>query len=65
MERPDYSHKSPEENINILFNMVQKCRVDVTIMRGRKEYKGKKDADLVKSAEALAREVRQLFGEEV
>ena len=65
MERPDFNHQSPDVNINILFNMVQKCRVDVSIMRGRSEYKGKKDAELVKSAEALAREVRQLFGEEV
>lgn len=65
MERPDYFHKPPEVNINILFNMVQKCRTEVSVMRGRSEYKGKKDMELVKSAEALAREIKKLFGEEV
>ena len=62
LERPDYNHKTPQENVNILFNMIQKCRVELAIMRGRNEYEDIVDTELVKVAEAVAREAEQTLG---
>lgn len=57
--RPDFSHDYPSVCVNKLFNMVQACRVDASIMRGRKEdYKI--DSDLIKIAEALVRELKSM-----
>lgn len=57
--RPDFSHDAPGVCVNKLFNMVQACRVDSSIMRGRKEdYKI--DSDLVKAAEALVQELKSM-----
>lgn len=57
--RPDFSHDTPGVCVNKLFNMVQACRVDASIMRGRKEgYKI--DSDLIKAAEALVRELKSM-----
>ena len=63
-ERPDYDHKTPQENINLLFNMVQKCRVELDIMKYRHEYQNKIDSDLVKVAESLYIQIKELFGGE-
>jgi hypothetical protein len=59
IERPDFIHDAPSACVDKLFNMVQACRTDACIMRGRKE-EYKIDSDLVKVAEALARELREM-----
>lgn len=46
--------------INDLFNKIQSCRVDVAIMNGQRKFKDIVDDDIVKSAEALAREIQFL-----
>ena len=63
-ERQDYDHRTPQENINLLFNMVQKCRVELDIMKYRSEYQNKVDSDLVKAAESLYIQIKELFGGE-
>lgn len=63
-ERPDYHHKTPRENINLLFNMIQDCNTEATIMRLRSEYHNKVDSDIVKAAESLFIQIRLLFGGE-
>ena len=60
MERPDYNHHTVQENINLLFNMIQSCRTEVAIIKYRQEYKNIKDNELVKVAEALAEEIQFL-----
>ena len=59
MQRIDVFHKTPRENVNILFNMIQACRTDFTILKYNPEYKEllEKDIELKKVAEALAREI--------
>jgi len=59
MDRPNFGHDTPEICMNKLFNMVQKCRVDLEIMRNRSEFNGITDSELVKCAEALAKEARE------
>ena len=61
LKRPDYNHNLPQTNINILFNMIQACRTEVTIMRGRKEYQNTIDTEIIQSADALAKEIRTVF----
>ena len=39
MQRIDVFHKTPRENVNILFNMIQACRTDFTILKYNPEYK--------------------------
>ena len=57
--RPDHQHDTPNVHVNKLFNMIQACRVDAQIMRNSKET-CKADADLIKSAEALVRELKSM-----
>ena len=61
MDRPDYFHNKPEVNINLLFNMIQACRVELSIMKYKSEYKDTKDTELVSSAVALANEAKEVF----
>lgn len=60
MERVDVFHRTPEENVNILFNMIQACRTDLTILKYNSKTKPllEKDDELIKCAEALAREIK-------
>ena len=60
MQRINTFHKSPRENINIFFNMVQACRTDLEIMRYKSEYQEllAKDTELHKIVEGLAREMK-------
>ena len=57
--RPDFHHDTPDVCVNKLFNMVQACRTDASIMRGRSECY-KIDPDLIKAAEALAHELKSM-----
>lgn len=61
MQRINTFHKSPRENINIFFNMVQACRTDLEIMRYKPEYQERlaNDTELHKVVEALAREMKR------
>ena len=61
MQRPDYFHNTPEVNINLLFNMIQACRVELSIMQYDSKYKDMKDTELVNSAIALANEAKTVF----
>lgn len=61
MDRPDYFHNKPEVNINLLFNMIQSCRTELSIMKYKPEYKDHKDTELVNSAIALAQEAKEVF----
>lgn len=64
-ERPCFWPDTPEsarKNVNILFNFIQAARVDVGIMRGKANYAGIVDRDLVSVAYALAQEVNETFG---
>ena len=58
-DRPNFPHDVPDVCVNKLFNMVQACRTDAAIMRGRRENY-KIDPDLVKAAEALAQELKSM-----
>ena len=60
VQRVDIFHKTPQENVNILFNMVQACRTDLTILKYNLKTKSllEKDDELIKIAEALAREIK-------
>ena len=59
MQRVDIFHRTPEENVNILFNMIQACRTDLSIMKYNLKTKEllEKDRELIKCAEALAKEI--------
>ena len=59
-DRPNFLHESPTVCVNKLFNMVQACRTDAAIMRGRKESY-KIDSELIKVAEALVTELRSMI----
>lgn len=61
-ERPDYFHDSPEVCVNKLFNMIQKCRTEISIMQAKPEFNSIKDSDIIKCADALAKDVRSVFG---
>ena len=50
-DRPNFPHDAASICVNKLFNMIQACRTDASIMRGQKE-KYKIDSDLIKVAEA-------------
>lgn len=65
MERPDFYHRSAQENVNLLFNMIQACRTDLSIMRFNSCYNCKPDKELIKCAEALAREAKEWMNESV
>ena len=58
--RIDVFHKTPEENINLLFNMIQACRTDLTILKYRDDIRPllAKDKGLIEAAEALVRELK-------
>lgn len=60
MQRIDIFHKTPEENVNTLFNMIQACRTDLSILKYNLKTKPllEKDKELIKAAEALAREIQ-------
>lgn len=59
LDRPNFYRDSPSECVCKLFNIIQSCRVDVTIMMGRpEEYKI--DSDTIKIAEALVRELKSM-----
>lgn len=58
MDRPDFFHDSPSVCINKLFNMIQACRIEAEIMRGRSE-EYKIDSEMIKAAEALVSELKQ------
>lgn len=61
VDRVDPWHHSPEKNLNILFNMIQKCRTDASIIRfDINKFCNLYDNELVKAAEALAQEVQFL-----
>ena len=63
MERPNFFHRTARENVNLLFNMIQACRNDLSAMRFNPSYNCKPDEELVKCAEALAIEARQWITE--
>lgn len=65
MERPDFFHRTAQENINLLFNMIQACITDLSIMRFNSCYNCKPDKELIKCAEALAREAKEWMNESV
>lgn len=65
MERPDFYHRSAQENVNLLFNMIQACITDLSIMRFNSCYNCKPDKELIKCAEALAREAKEWMNESV
>ncbi len=58
-DRPDFFHETPTACVTKLFNMIQACRVDASIMRGRKETY-KIDFELIKVAEALVSELKSM-----
>ena len=62
MERIDAFHKTPEENIIILYNMIQSCRTDLSILKYRNDCRPllEKDTELHKIVEALAREMKEV-----
>ena len=55
LDRPNFYRDSPSECVCKLFNIIQSCRVDVTIMMGRPE-----ESDTIKIAEALVRELKSM-----
>jgi hypothetical protein len=57
MDRIDWSWDSDVVIKNKLFNNIQKCRVDVEIMRMKKKVV---DIDTIKAARALARDIEVL-----
>ena len=61
LERPDYFHDSPKVCTNKLFNMIQRCRVEVSIMQSKAEFNDITDMDLVKVTNDLAKSVREVF----
>ena len=65
MKRPDYFHNSTQTNINLLFNMIQACRTELTIMRGREEYRGTNDTEIIQVAEALSKEIYTVFNSNI
>lgn len=65
MERPDFFHRTAQENVNLLFNMIQACITDLSIMRFNSCYNCKPDKELIKCAEALAREAKEWMNESV
>jgi hypothetical protein len=58
-DRPNFPHDAASICVNKLFNMIQACRTDASIMRGQKE-KYKIDSDLIKVAEALVQELKSM-----
>jgi hypothetical protein len=60
MQRIDIFHKTPEENVNTLFNRIQACRTDLSILKYNLKTKPllEKDTELIKCAEALVREIK-------
>ena len=61
MKRPDYNFNTPQTNINILFNMIQACRVELAIMKYKPEYQHTLDSEIIQSAEALSKEIYDVF----
>ena len=59
MDRPNKFADKPQAYINKLFNNIQKCRVDFEIIKNDKNYI--LDDDIVKAAEALARDMRYTY----
>lgn len=61
MDRPDYFHDKPYTYIAKIFNMVQACRNDLSIIETKKEYVAEIDVEFVKVVDALHREVHRVF----
>ena len=60
MDRPEYFHDKPYTYIAKLFNMVQACRTDLSIIQTKKEYVAEIDSDFVGIVDALHREVHRI-----
>lgn len=59
-DRPNFWHDSPDVCVNKLFDMIQTCRVDASIMRKRYE-KYEIGCDLIREAETLVRELKSMI----
>lgn len=53
MDRVDIFHNTDKQNVDILFNNIQKCRVDLQKLLNNNVQNKIKDDDLVKITESL------------
>ena len=53
MDRVDIFHNTDKQNVDILFNNIQKCRVDLQKLLNNNVQNRIKDSDLVKVTESL------------
>lgn len=61
MDRPDYFHDKPYTYIAKVFNMIQACRTDLSIIETKKEYVAEIDSDFVGIVDALHRDVHKII----
>lgn len=58
MDRVDIFHNTDKQNVDILFNNIQKCRVDLQKLLNNNVQNKIKDNDLVKIAESLSLSIK-------
>lgn len=58
MDRVDIFHNTDKQNVDILFNNIQKCRVDLRKLLNNNVQNKIKDNDLVKIAESLSLDIK-------
>ena len=58
MDRVDIFHNTDKQNVDILFNNIQKCRVDLQKLLNNNDQNKIKDNDLVKIAESLSLSIK-------
>ena len=58
MDRVDIFHNTDKQNVDILFNNIQKCRVDLRKLLNNNVQNKIKDNDLVKIAESLFLDIK-------
>lgn len=56
--RVDIFHNTDKQNVDILFNNIQKCRVDLLKLLNNNVQNKIKDDDLVKIAESLSLNIK-------
>lgn len=57
-DRVDIFHNTDKQNVDILFNNIQKCRVDLQKLLNNNVQNKIKDNDLVKIAESLSLDIK-------
>lgn len=58
MDRVNIFHNTDKQNVDILFNNIQKCRVDLLKLLNNNVQNRIKDDDLVKVAESLSLSIK-------